>query len=257
MFGPLDAVVVDFESAVWNLNPTNKSFLSPSGNATLGKSTCSGSSSDSSPRPIRRLFIFVRILFLCACFCGTSPLLTCSGVLFFDAVEPLSSISMVVIVAGIVGLVMILNSFCLTGIGLLSTLSDWLADSRISMVLVANFFKRSSSGIDGTCSSVVNGVSFRPYGRLYGVFGLSNARFVFSNSLVIFKSIGARLPDNDVSAMVGSAFETRRSSVSGVLYLLITSRIRLAVLDMDVVPFNEFSDDVDFEVTKLVGILAR
>lgn len=136
------------------------------------------------------------------------------------------------------------------------TLSDWLADSRISIVLVANFFKRNSSGIDGTCNSVVNGVSLRPNGRLYGVFGLSNARLVLSSSLVIFKSLDLRLPRSVASAIGGNAFDTRRSSVSGVLYLLITSRIRLAVFDMEVVPFNEFSDDVDFDVTKLVGILA-
>lgn len=126
------------------------------------------------------------------------------------------------------------------------------------MVLVANFFKRNNSGIDGTCNSVVNGVSLRPNGRLYGVFGLSNVRLLLSISLLIFKSMTLRLFISVVSAIGGSAFEKRRSSVSGVLYLLITSSIRLAVFDIDVVPFNELiDDDADFDVTKFVGILAR
>lgn len=69
--------------------------------------------------------------------------------------------------------------------------------------------------------------------------------------------IDLRLLNALVSAIDGKAFEMRRTSVNGVLYLLITSKIRFAVVDMDVDPAMLFNDDVEREVTKFVGIFGR
>lgn len=90
-------------------------------------------------------------------------------------------------------------------------------------MLVANFFNCNNADIDGTCSSVVGigSTVLRPNGRLYGVFGFMRARFVFSISLIAVlvsrSSSDFRLCAWLVSDIAGNAFETRRTSDSGVL----------------------------------------
>lgn len=91
------------------------------------------------------------------------------------------------------------------------------------------------------------------------MFGFIKDRFVLSMSFVVASNsrIDLRLLNALVSAIDGKAFEMRRTSVNGVLYLLITSKIRLAVVDMDVDPAMLFNDDVERDVTKFVGIFGR
>lgn len=148
--------------------------------------------------------------------------------------------------------------------------------AAISLILcvlsVSFFFNCSNCGIDGTFSPCVKlgSVTKRPTGRLYGVFGLNNLRFIPStsdslDSVDISSTEGSRRFDavDDVAvAAVGNALETRRTSPNGVLDWFITSRIRWAVDDsLDMVDSSfTLSDDVDFDKfdgTSLDGILAR
>lgn len=94
------------------------------------------------------------------------------------------------------------------------------------VLLVSFFFSCNNCGIDGTFSPCVKhgSVIVRPTGRLYGVFGFSNLRFILSmsDSLVSAETSSSddsrRFDDVDVAVpIVGKALETRRTSPNGVL----------------------------------------
>lgn len=92
------------------------------------------------------------------------------------------------------------------------------------VLLVSFFFSCNNCGIDGTFSPCVKhgSVTVRPTGRLYGVFGFSNLRFILSmsDSLVSADTSSSeerRRFDDDNVPIVGKALETRRTSPNGVL----------------------------------------
>lgn len=105
-------------------------------------------------------------------------------------------------------------------------LFDFEASSLpLIVLLVSFFFSCSNCGIDGTFNPCVkhDSVTDRPVGRLYGVFGFNNFRFILSASDSLISDTSSseerrRFDDNDVVvAVVGKALDTRRTSFNGVL----------------------------------------